>query len=335
MITAGDRILFEGKLDYDGNDDTYNVSYIIPDYVIKDCVKNVAANDTTYDVIDIGFSSASDADSAKVCDFIYTKAVKPDYEIDDSIAYFVDCGDHNTKTASTGDKFGYYNSLTEQLYGPDKVTGMNWGLVDDPTDQYSGSKNSKGLYTANTWCDERNTADGRAKTASFRYTKNQYENSIDRHLDYRFDLPNGKYSVELCFSDPWSCSTSPSVYAVDSAGKKTAVAEKCAADGKTASKGNVTVTDGTLNLNIVSSDKAINVNYIIIRAVEVEELPKISLSVKGDINADGVFNTADLVALRAYLLAGKDVADKNAADFNSDGKITIIDFCLVKQALMK
>ncbi len=337
VITAGDRILFQGKLDYSGSEDVYNVSYIIPDYVLNDCVKNIDANGTTYDVIDIGFSSGSTADSARVCDFIYTKTVKPDYQIDSSIAYFVDCGDHNTRTASNGDKYGYYNSLTEQLYGPDQVTGMKWGLVDDPSDQYGGSKNSKGLYTANTWCDERNTQDGRAKTASFRYTKNQYENNIDRHLDYRFDLPNGKYSVEMCFSNPWSCSTSPTVYQVDGSGKKTAVAENCATDSRTASKGNVTVTDGTLNLSITSADKAINVNYIIIRAVDVEKLPEAeAFAVKGDVNADGSCTTADLVALRSFMLGAKTtLEDASAADFDSDGKITIIDFCLLKQTLMK
>ena len=41
----------------------------------------------------------------------------------------------------------------------------------------------------------------------------QYENNIDRHLDYGFTLPNGTYTVEMCFSDPWSCSKNPAVYA--------------------------------------------------------------------------------------------------------------------------
>ena len=59
-------------------------------------------------------------------------------------------------------------------------------------------------------------------------------------------------------------------------------------------------------------------------------------AVKGDVNADGACNTADLVALRSYMLGAKtSVEDSSAADFDSDGKITIIDFCLLKQALMK
>ncbi|MBR3025581.1 MAG: dockerin type I repeat-containing protein, partial [Oscillospiraceae bacterium] len=127
------------------------------------------------------------------------------------------------------------------------------------------------------------------------------------------------------------------VYQVDGSGKKTAVAENCATDSRTASKGNVTVTDGTLNLSITSADKAINVNYIIIRAVDVEKLPLAeAYAVKGDVNTDGSCTTADLVALRSFMLGAKTtLEDASAADFDSDGKITIIDFCLLKQTLMK
>ena len=34
--------------------------------------------------------------------------------IDSSLAYFVDCGDFDVSTLSEGDKFGVYNTVTDQ-----------------------------------------------------------------------------------------------------------------------------------------------------------------------------------------------------------------------------
>ncbi|WP_296692563.1 beta-L-arabinofuranosidase domain-containing protein [Ruminococcus sp.] len=336
-IVVGDTILYSGTLDYKGSSDVYDVNLIVPQKVIDNNVKAVTADGADYDVLTVTFSSNDDKESAKVCDFIYMTAVKPLYEYDSSIAYFVDCGDHNTYTLSGNDKLGFYNSVTEQLYGPDEVTGAEWGLIDDPTDQYSGSKNSAGIYTANTWCDERNTGDGRAKNASFRYTKNQYENNIDRHLDYGFTLPNGKYSVEMCFSDPWSCSTSPTVYAYYGTDEQSVVAEKCATNGSTVTKGEVVVRSGRLDLNFRSADKAINLNYIIIREIEKDPLPTVTSTITttttvttttttvvnvpqptklGDANCDSEVDMSDIVLIMQVLANpnkyGEGGTDKNA-----------------------
>ena len=48
-----------------------------------------------------------------------------------NVAYFVDCGDHNVNTVSGGEALGKYNSVTEQVYGEDAVTGRKWGIVDN------------------------------------------------------------------------------------------------------------------------------------------------------------------------------------------------------------
>jgi len=47
------------------------------------------------------------------------------------VAYFVDCGDRNVNTVSGGEALGKYNSVTEQVYGEDAVTGRKWGIVDN------------------------------------------------------------------------------------------------------------------------------------------------------------------------------------------------------------
>ena len=329
VITAGNSILFDGVLNYEGKGDTYNVKLLIPQDVIEASLKTVQANNTEYSVIDIGFSGKDGKDSARVCDFIYMNAVKPVYEFDSSVAYFVDCGDQDTTTATGSDKFGLYNCLTEQLYGVDEVTGAEWGLIDDATDQYNGSSKGGGLYTANTWCNEYAPADGADKSSSFRYTKNQYENNIDRHIDYAFSLPNGKYTVEMAFADPWNCSKNPTVYANYGKDDQTVVAKNCATDG-TAVKGSVTVTDGKLTLNFRSEDKAINVSYIKISFDGKTTLPAASL--KGDVNQDGKIDAKDAAALRDYLLIKtKTLAAPANADINGDGKLNAVDLALLKR----
>ena len=321
-IAAGDSVIYSDGLYYTGTKDVYDVQFIIPPELIERCAERVTVDGEEYDVIDITFSSDDKNESAKVCDFIYMTAVRPNYEYDSSIAYFVDCGDHDSSTTSGRDMLGYYNSVTEKLFGIDEVTGVEWGLIDDPTDRYEGSSKSGGLYTANTWCDEYHTADGQDKTSTFRYTKNQYENDIPRHLSYAFQLPKGKYEVEMCFSDPWSCSTKPSVYTDYATTAKKAVMTDCATDGKTASKGEVEVDEsGLLQLDIVSEDKAINVNYIIIRILEQAPLPLVTTEaddiLRGDANCDGEVNMADAVFIMQcisnpdkYQFSGK--GEKNA-----------------------
>ncbi len=267
-ISIGDTVLYADTLNYEGDEDTYSVMLRVPAEVISENVAHVEANGTSYRVVDVTFSANDDGESAKVCDFIYMTAVTPLYEYDDKIAYFVDCGDHDPTTTTGSDKRGIFNSLTEQLYGFDTVTGMRWGLIDDPTDKYGGAHLSDALYTANTWANEYDKTDGQNKAASFRYTKNQFESGIDRHLDYGFDLPNGTYTVEIGFNNPWNCSESPSVYANYGSDNQQTVAENIRVGTGTTVTGTVTVTDGTLTLHFSSDSAAINVTYITISFAE-------------------------------------------------------------------
>ena len=53
----------------------------------------------------------------------------------------------------------------------------------------------------------------------------------------------------------------------------------------------------------------------------------------GDVTGDGVFNTADIVALQSWFISGKELKDWNAGDLSGDGKISIIDFIMMKNKL--
>ena len=94
---------------------------------------------------------------------------------DNSLVYFVDCGDYVVDTAGEGEQFGTHNSVTDQIYGEDPQTGYQWGVVDQ-AEEYEGKgvknppvPNNGGVYTANTWAYESNPNNADVpKTASNR-----------------------------------------------------------------------------------------------------------------------------------------------------------------------
>jgi len=57
----------------------------------------------------------------------------------------------------------------------------------------------------------------------------------------------------------------------------------------------------------------------------------------GDVNADGKFNVADVVALQKWLLAVPDtkLANWKAGNFCSDNRLDGFDLCLMKRELLK
>ena len=62
-----------------------------------------------------------------------------------------------------------------------------------------------------------------------------------------------------------------------------------------------------------------------------------SNSVCGDVNADGKFNVADVVALQKWLLAIPDtkLADWKARNLCNDNRLDVFDLCLMKRELLK
>ncbi|HZG85974.1 glycoside hydrolase [Paenibacillus sp.] len=99
-----------------------------------------------------------------------------------SILYYVDAGDDTPAAAEQGETFGSLQTLEEQPYGSDPVTGMKWGYEADD-----------GL----TWA--------RTGSADPYDSIRQYDgNTNGKGLAYRFEIPNGTYKVTVGFYDPWS-----------------------------------------------------------------------------------------------------------------------------------
>lgn len=142
----------------------------------------------------------------------------------EGIAYFVDCGDHDPSTVSSGDTLGTHSSVTDQIYGSDSKTGYVWGLVlensnEQVLDWHGGSQaqseSDKAVYTtyqralSNTQAD---LADGKSKTETFRYAHGQDSAGINpRYVSYQFELEPKAYDVTVCMGNSWGNAKNPTV----------------------------------------------------------------------------------------------------------------------------
>ena len=93
-----------------------------------------------------------------------------------------------------------------------------------------------------------------------------------------------------------------------------------------------TATTTDFNCAIVLEFKGsgtVKIEHLSLVAVESEK-------VKGDVNADGEFNIADVIILQKWLLAVPDteLANWKAADLCEDDKLNVFDLCLMKHELI-
>ena len=66
----------------------------------------------------------------------------------------------------------------------------------------------------------------------------------------------------------------------------------------------------------------------------IKDKLSVSITVNGDVNADGEFSIADAVMLQAYLLGSGKLTDWQAGDLLKDNIINVFDFCLMKEKLI-
>ncbi len=188
---------------------TFAVSEGYYDISFKACgdTLNVSANDTSRD-FDLSNSwqhftvrvFASDSitlalsGSAFVDDFHLASG-----KVDSDLLYFIDCGDIDPTTINKSDKYGIYNSVTDQFYAPDPVTGYAWGVVDE----YVPSTTYPHLLTGKeTWPYEYSLTDGEDKVITYRYAKDQ-DDKTGNGITYKFSLPeDGEYAFEVAFYAP-------------------------------------------------------------------------------------------------------------------------------------
>lgn len=246
---------------------------------------------------------------------------------DESIVYAVDCGDINPATAPDDGPLGTHNSVTDQVYGVDSVTGKKWGIDDTVSDKLvNGACTAGGVSTDWTWPYEFTAADQKSKTSTNRYTKNQTENGIDpRHLDYRFELDNGKYFVEVGFTDPWGVSQSPSVYANYGKTDQTVLAENfLVSSNNGVVAATVDVTDKELTINARGTggeNAAINMTYITIKKADDQTLAQTDYDALS-IRTDKVASDIELPAVGSKANSKITWSSSNESVISKDGKVT-------------
>lgn len=213
---------------------------------------------------------------------------------DESIVYFVDCGDYTPDTVCEGDQLGTHNSVTDQAYGADPVTGYQWGIVDveeeypaqpgapDPNRKNGTPPSNGGVYTANTWAlEEAVKLDHTKKSGTNRYSKNFYEKGIaERFVDYAFELEAGVYEVTVGCANPWDCSNTPVITAkLENKAQDTVLSSNgfSVPKGNKSAQvvGNIAVPVGgdklTVDVRGTGGDNlCVNVGYIIIKTVPVD-----------------------------------------------------------------
>ena len=198
--------------------------------------------------------------------------------------YFVDCGDHNPSTVSSGDTLGTHNSVTDQIYSEDS-TGYHWGIVMETdgeenlgwnVDSEVRSESDKAVYTtyqralSNASTD---LEDGKSKTETFRYAHGQDRAGISpRYVSYQFELEPKAYDVTVCMGNSWKNAANPTVTL--HAGSVADVQEQytVAENNNTVKTMRIDLTNAEkntagrveLSVKATSTDPTIQMNYIVI-----------------------------------------------------------------------
>lgn len=102
-----------------------------------------------------------------------------------NLIYYVNCGDSTPLDLEENEEVGINNSVEDQAYGLDSLTGYKWGYIAD--DNSVWSQDTQSTTNSNYGCER------------------QYDGDKESGgLNYKFELSNGKYKVIMGFYDPWN-----------------------------------------------------------------------------------------------------------------------------------
>ena len=152
----------------------------------------------------------------------------------------------------------------------------------------------------------------------------------DSSMLFRFSKnPDGSYSIithasnDNCFVEVANASSSNG-----------ANIQQWNLNGHNCQKWNaVTETTTTINTTTTTTTTITATTTTIANTTTTSEADKY---LKGDVNADGEFNIADVIILQKWLLAVPDteLANWKAADLCEDGTLNVFDLCMMKRELI-
>ena len=195
--------------------------------------------------------------------------------------YFVDCGDHDPSTVSSGDVFGTHNSVTDQIYGADSKTGYSWGIVMETDGEenlgWSGGslhqyESDRAVYTTYQRAlsnDPSDFTDGKAKTETFRYAHGQDRAGISsRYVSYQFELEPKAYDVTVCMGNSWNNAANPTVTLSIGDNTLTSHSYTIPSGGNVSETLRINLANGNdkvdLKVKATSNDDTLQMNYILI-----------------------------------------------------------------------
>lgn len=162
---------------------------------------------------------------------------------DAKVLYYVDSGTKGL--VRLGDKMGTCQSVEDQHYGKDSVTGKTWGYTTDGTEWLSGNpmpENS--VLVANT------------KDA---------DKLVGYGIHYKFEVPEGSFRVEITFYDEWNVTNRYTDIVLEGNTVRTAY---CGGLSRPETLSfDVTVADGVLDIDLLGS--ANNADNIMVASIKI------------------------------------------------------------------
>jgi hypothetical protein len=178
-------------------------------------------------------------------------------KVEKDLLYYVDAGDSSPDKLESGEEFGVRNSVEDQAYQEDSVTGYKWGYDADDSQTWANQNEDR-------WNSVR-----------------QYDgNTNGKGLSYRFEVPNGLYNLDMGFDDPWD--SSDRIMDLEVEGQKILTNYLIGSGQDVKRAVGISVTDGELDVKItkqgnskpllswltVQHDNGIPVRPVIKRAAE-------------------------------------------------------------------
>lgn len=112
--------------------------------------------------------------------------------VSEILLYYVDAGDSSPEVLEENEVLGGYNSLEDQAYGLDPVTGKKWGYL------------APGKAPA---CISDRAHLGKESESEVYDDMRRVHTKADIGLTYKFELPQGLFKVVLGFYDGWNKAT--------------------------------------------------------------------------------------------------------------------------------
>ncbi len=169
------------------------------------------------------------------------------------LLYNVDCASSETDVFPEGQVCGLCQSLSDQPYGTDAVSGRCWGYREADYLIRESDHLGEGLTACKWTMNEEN-----------------YPGGADAVISYDFQLPEGEYQVTVGFYNPFG----PRKIDVDCEGERMVEGEKLLRYRLTEKQFSVSVEDGELNIKVFNENGKRAMDIPILSYIQIAVIPE-------------------------------------------------------------